>query len=104
VDDKIHGRVPSAVLADHTQQPLGGKAQFGGQRLPAKWKVWRWKLTARAFILQNCLPRNRTTFTERTKIYEAIVKGEARDGAGRAGIVQRADSANCRLFGLDVEF
>ena len=89
VDDKIHARSigPYSLI---TQQPLGGKAQFGGQRF-GEMEVWALEAYGAAYILQELLTAKSDDVYGRTKIYEAIVKGEAGDRAGRARIVQRAD-------------
>src|SRR5712692_11618005 len=75
VDDKIHARSigPYSLL---TQQPLGGKAQFGGQRF-GEMEVWALEAYGSAHILQELLTAKSDDVTGRTKIYEAIVKGEA---------------------------
>jgi DNA-directed RNA polymerase subunit beta len=75
VDDKIHARSigPYSLI---TQQPLGGKAQFGGQRF-GEMEVWALEAYGAAFILQELLTAKSDDIYGRTKIYEAIVKGEA---------------------------
>jgi DNA-directed RNA polymerase subunit beta len=75
VDDKIHARSigPYSLI---TQQPLGGKAQFGGQRF-GEMEVWALEAYGAAFILQELLTAKSDDVYGRTKIYEAIVKGEA---------------------------
>ena len=89
VDDKIHARSigPYSLI---TQQPLGGKAQFGGQRF-GEMEVWALEAYGAAYILQELLTAKSDDVYGRAKIYEAIVKGEAGSRAWRAGIVQRAD-------------
>src|SRR5450432_223580 len=75
VDDKIHARSigPYSLI---TQQPLGGKAQFGGQRF-GEMEVWALEAYGAAHILQELLTAKSDDVFGRTKIYEAIVKGEA---------------------------
>jgi len=75
VDDKIHARSigPYSLI---TQQPLGGKAQFGGQRF-GEMEVWALESYGAAFILQELLTAKSDDVYGRAKIYEAIVKGEA---------------------------
>jgi DNA-directed RNA polymerase subunit beta len=75
VDDKIHARSigPYSLI---TQQPLGGKAQFGGQRF-GEMEVWALEAYGAAYILQELLTAKSDDVFGRTKIYEAIVKGEA---------------------------
>src|SRR6476660_1827456 len=74
VDDKIHARSigPYSLI---TQQPLGGKAQFGGQRF-GEMEVWALEAYGAAFILQELLTAKSDDVYGRAKIYEAIVKGE----------------------------
>ena len=76
VDEKIHARSigPYSLV---TQQPLGGKAQFGGQRL-GEMEVWALEAYGAAFTLQEMLTVKSDDVAGRTKIYEAIVKGEQR--------------------------
>ena len=75
VDDKIHARSigPYSLI---TQQPLGGKAQFGGQRF-GEMEVWALEAYGAAHILQELLTAKSDDVYGRTKIYESIVKGEA---------------------------
>jgi DNA-directed RNA polymerase subunit beta len=75
VDDKIHARSigPYSLI---TQQPLGGKAQFGGQRF-GEMEVWALEAYGAAYILQELLTAKSDDVYGRAKIYEAIVKGEA---------------------------
>jgi DNA-directed RNA polymerase subunit beta len=75
VDDKIHARSigPYSLI---TQQPLGGKAQFGGQRF-GEMEVWALEAYGAAHILQELLTVKSDDVAGRSKIYEAIVKGEA---------------------------
>ena len=74
VDDKIHARSigPYSLV---TQQPLGGKAQFGGQRF-GEMEVWALEAYGAAYTLQELLTVKSDDVVGRTKIYEAIVKGE----------------------------
>jgi DNA-directed RNA polymerase subunit beta len=73
VDDKIHARsIGSYSLV--TQQPLGGKAQFGGQRF-GEMEVWALEAYGAAYTLQEILTVKSDDITGRTKTYEAIVKG-----------------------------
>jgi len=74
VDDKIHARSigPYSLV---TQQPLGGKAQFGGQRL-GEMEVWAMEAYGAAFGLQEFLTVKSDDIVGRTRIYEAIVRGE----------------------------
>jgi len=76
VDEKIHARSigPYSLV---TQQPLGGKAQFGGQRL-GEMEVWALEAYGAAFTLQEMLTVKSDDVSGRTRIYEAIVKGEHR--------------------------
>src|SRR5262245_33904667 len=80
VDDKIHARSigPYSLI---TQQPLGGKAQFGGQRF-GEMEVWALEAYGAAHILQELLTAKSDDVTGRAKIYEAIVKGDASFSAG----------------------
>ena len=73
-DDKIHARSigPYSLV---TQQPLGGKAQFGGQRL-GEMEVWALEAYGAAFALQEFLTVKSDDVLGRTRIYESIVKGE----------------------------
>jgi DNA-directed RNA polymerase subunit beta len=74
VDDKIHARSigPYSLV---TQQPLGGKAQFGGQRF-GEMEVWALEAYGAAFTLQEMLTVKSDDVTGRSRIYESIVKGE----------------------------
>jgi len=74
VDDKIHARSigPYSLV---TQQPLGGKAQFGGQRL-GEMEVWAIEAYGAAYLLQEFLTVKSDDVAGRTRMYEAIVKGE----------------------------
>jgi DNA-directed RNA polymerase subunit beta len=75
VDDKIHARSigPYSLI---TQQPLGGKAQFGGQRF-GEMEVWALEAYGAAHILQELLTAKSDDVAGRSKIYESIVKGES---------------------------
>jgi len=74
VEDKIHARSigPYSLV---TQQPLGGKAQFGGQRL-GEMEVWAMEAYGAAYCLQEFLSVKSDDVAGRTRMYEAIVKGE----------------------------
>ena len=74
VDDKIHARStgPYSMI---TQQPLGGKAQFGGQRF-GEMEVWAMEAYGAAYALQELLTIKSDDVPGRVKVYEAIVKGE----------------------------
>ncbi|GAB3399741.1 DNA-directed RNA polymerase subunit beta [Flindersiella endophytica] len=74
VDDKIHARStgPYSMI---TQQPLGGKAQFGGQRF-GEMEVWALEAYGAAFALQELLTIKSDDVSGRVKVYEAVVKGE----------------------------
>jgi DNA-directed RNA polymerase subunit beta len=74
VDDKIHARSigPYSLV---TQQPLGGKSQFGGQRF-GEMEVWALEAYGAAFTLQQILTVKSDDLTGRSKVYESIVKGE----------------------------
>ena len=80
VDDKIHARAigPYSLV---TQQPLGGKAQFGGQRF-GEMEVWALEAYGAAYTLQEMLTVKSDDVSGRTKIYEAIVKGDDKFEAG----------------------
>ncbi len=80
VDDKIHARSigPYSLV---TQQPLGGKAQFGGQRF-GEMEVWALEAYGAAYTLQEMLTVKSDDVSGRTKVYEAIVRGEDSFEAG----------------------
>ncbi|THF61345.1 DNA-directed RNA polymerase subunit beta [Pseudothauera rhizosphaerae] len=80
VDDKMHARStgPYSLV---TQQPLGGKAQFGGQRF-GEMEVWALEAYGAAYTLQEMLTVKSDDVTGRTKVYENIVKGEHKIDAG----------------------
>ena len=86
VDDKIHARStgPYSLV---TQQPLGGKAQFGGQRF-GEMEVWALEAYGAAYTLQEILTVKSDDIIGRVKTYEAIVKGHNVPAAGRSGILQ----------------
>jgi len=74
VDDKIHAR-SIGTYSLVTQQPLGGKAQFGGQRL-GEMEVWALEAYGAAYTLQELLTLKSDDVYGRSKLYENIVKGE----------------------------
>ena len=80
VDDKMHARStgPYSLV---TQQPLGGKAQFGGQRF-GEMEVWALEAYGAAYVLQEMLTVKSDDVTGRTKVYENIVKGDHKIEAG----------------------
>jgi DNA-directed RNA polymerase subunit beta len=80
VDDKMHARSigPYSLI---TQQPLGGKAQFGGQRF-GEMEVWALEAFGASFILQEILTIKSDDVVGRSKAYEAIVKGDPMPAAG----------------------
>ena len=80
VDDKMHARStgPYSLV---TQQPLGGKAQFGGQRF-GEMEVWALEAYGAAYTLQEMLTVKSDDVNGRTKVYENIVKGEHKIEAG----------------------
>jgi DNA-directed RNA polymerase subunit beta len=91
VDDKMHARStgPYSLV---TQQPLGGKAQFGGQRF-GEMEVWALEAYGAAYTLQEMLTVKSDDVQGRTKVQEHR-RGRARDGRGHAGILQRAGQGN----------
>lgn len=101
VDDKIHARSigPYSLV---TQQPLGGKAQFGGQRF-GEMEVWALEAYGAAFTLQEMLTVKSDDVTGRTKVYEAIVRG---DDNMEAGIPESFNVLvkELRSLGLNVSF
>ena len=80
VDDKMHARStgPYSLV---TQQPLGGKAQFGGQRF-GEMEVWALEAYGASYVLQEMLTVKSDDVNGRTKVYENIVKGEHKIDAG----------------------
>jgi len=100
VDDKIHARSigPYSLV---TQQPLGGKAQFGGQRF-GEMEVWALEAYGAAYTLQEMLTVKSDDVAGRTKVYEAIVRG---DDSFEAGIPESFNVLvkEIRALGLNVE-
>ncbi|MEE8548132.1 MAG: DNA-directed RNA polymerase subunit beta, partial [Alphaproteobacteria bacterium] len=100
VDDKIHARSigPYSLV---TQQPLGGKAQFGGQRF-GEMEVWALEAYGAAYTLQEMLTVKSDDVSGRTKVYEAIVHG---DDTFEAGIPESFNVLvkELRSLGLNVE-
>ena len=110
VDDKIHARStgPYSLV---TQQPLGGKAQFGGQRF-GEMEVWALEAYGAAYTLQEMLTIKSDDTVGRVKAYEAIVKGEniaepsipeSLQGAPQGDAVARARRERSREEGAEVE-
>jgi DNA-directed RNA polymerase subunit beta len=100
VDDKIHARSigPYSLV---TQQPLGGKAQFGGQRF-GEMEVWALEAYGAAYTLQEMLTIKSDDVAGRTKVYEAIVRG---DDTFEAGIPESFNVLvkEMRSLGLNVD-
>ena len=100
VDDKLHARSigPYSLV---TQQPLGGKAQFGGQRF-GEMEVWALEAYGAAYTLQEMLTVKSDDVSGRTKVYEAIVRG---DDTFEAGIPESFNVLvkELRSLGLNVE-
>jgi DNA-directed RNA polymerase subunit beta len=100
VDDKIHARSigPYSLV---TQQPLGGKAQFGGQRF-GEMEVWALEAYGAAYTLQEMLTVKSDDVAGRTKVYEAIVRG---DDSFEAGIPESFNVLvkEMRALGMNVE-
>ena len=100
VDDKIHARSigPYSLV---TQQPLGGKAQFGGQRF-GEMEVWALQAYGAAYTLQEMLTVKSDDVAGRTKVYEAIVRG---DDTFEAGVPESFNVLvkEMRSLGLNVE-
>jgi DNA-directed RNA polymerase subunit beta len=100
VDDKIHARSigPYSLV---TQQPLGGKAQFGGQRF-GEMEVWALEAYGAAYTLQEMLTVKSDDVSGRTKVYEAVVRG---DDNFEAGIPESFNVLvkELRSLGLNVE-
>ena len=92
VDDKIHARSigPYSLV---TQQPLGGKAQFGGQRF-GEMEVWALEAYGAAYTLQEMLTVKSDDVAGRTKVYEAIVRGDDTLRGRHPGKLQRAGQGN----------
>jgi DNA-directed RNA polymerase subunit beta len=100
VDEKIHARStgPYSLV---TQQPLGGKAQFGGQRF-GEMEVWALEAYGAAYTLQEMLTVKSDDTAGRAKVYEAIVRG---DDTFEAGIPESFNVLvkEMRSLGLNVE-
>jgi DNA-directed RNA polymerase subunit beta len=100
VDDKMHARStgPYSLV---TQQPLGGKAQFGGQRF-GEMEVWALEAYGASYILQEMLTVKSDDVNGRTKVYESIVKGEH---AIEAGMPESFNVLvkEIRSLGIDIE-
>lgn len=100
VDDKLHARStgPYSLV---TQQPLGGKAQFGGQRF-GEMEVWALEAYGAAYTLQEILTYKSDDTVGRVKTYEAIVKGE---NIPRPGVPEsfRVLMKELQSLGLDVK-
>jgi DNA-directed RNA polymerase subunit beta len=100
VDDKMHARStgPYSLV---TQQPLGGKAQFGGQRF-GEMEVWALEAYGASYILQEMLTVKSDDVNGRTKVYENIVKGEH---AIEAGMPESFNVLvkEIRSLGIDIE-
>ena len=99
VDDKLHARStgPYSLV---TQQPLGGKAQFGGQRF-GEMEVWALYAYGAAYTLQEMMTVKSDDVVGRVKVYEAIVKGEE---VNRAGVPEsfRVLMKEFQALGLDI--
>ena len=100
IDDKIHARStgPYSLV---TQQPLGGKAQFGGQRF-GEMEVWALYAYGAAHVLQEILTVKSDDVVGRVKVYEALVKGKTLDAAGIPESF-RVLVKEFQALGLDVE-
>jgi DNA-directed RNA polymerase subunit beta len=100
VDDKMHARStgPYSLV---TQQPLGGKAQFGGQRF-GEMEVWALEAYGASYVLQEMLTVKSDDVNGRTKVYESIVKGEH---AIEAGMPESFNVLvkEIRSLGIDIE-
>jgi DNA-directed RNA polymerase subunit beta len=98
VDDKMHARSigPYSLI---TQQPLGGKAQFGGQRF-GEMEVWALEAFGAANILQEILTIKSDDIIGRAKTYEAIVKG---DNLPQAGLPESFNVLVHELRGLGLD-
>jgi DNA-directed RNA polymerase subunit beta len=99
VDDKMHARStgPYSLV---TQQPLGGKAQFGGQRL-GEMEVWALQAYGASNVLQEMLTIKSDDMNGRSKIYESIVKGEP---SSAAGVPESFNVLVQELRGLGLDF
>ena len=100
VDDKLHARAtgPYSLV---TQQPLGGKAQFGGQRF-GEMEVWALYAYGAAHVLQEILTIKSDDIVGRVKVYEALVKGKT---VNQAGVPEsfRVLIKEFQALGLDVQ-
>jgi DNA-directed RNA polymerase subunit beta len=98
VDDKIHARSigPYSLI---TQQPLGGKAQFGGQRF-GEMEVWALEAYGASHVLQEMLTVKSDDVAGRAKVYEAIVKG---DNLPEANVPESFNVLIRELMGLGLE-
>ena len=101
MDDKIHARStgPYSLV---TQQPLGGKAQFGGQRF-GEMEVWALEAYGAAHTLQEILTVKSDDIVGRVKTYEAIVKGENIPEPGVPEIASRCLIKELQALALDVK-
>jgi DNA-directed RNA polymerase subunit beta len=92
VASKIHARAvgPYSLI---TQQPLGGKAQYGGQRF-GEMEVWALEAYGAAYTLQELLTVKSTMFNGRTKIYESAGEGRQQPASRHTAILQRFDEGN----------
>ena len=101
VDDKLHARSvgPYSLV---TQQPLGGKAQFGGQRF-GEMEVWALEAYGSSYTLQEMLTVKSDDVSGRTKVYESIVRG---DDISEAGIPESFNVLvkELKSLGLNMEF
>jgi len=101
VDDKMHARSigPYSLV---TQQPLGGKSQFGGQRF-GEMEVWALEAYGAAYTLQQMLTVKSDDLEGRSKIYEAIVKGE---NAPKPGVPESFNvlMREMKALAIDVKF
>ena len=100
VDDKMHARStgPYSLI---TQQPLGGKAQFGGQRF-GEMEVWALEAYGASYTLQEMLTVKSDDVNGRTKVYENIVRGDHRIDAGMPESFNVL-TKEIRALGLNVE-
>jgi DNA-directed RNA polymerase subunit beta len=98
VDDKMHARStgPYSLV---TQQPLGGKAQFGGQRF-GEMEVWALEAYGAAYVLQEMLTVKSDDVNGRTKVYEKHCQGRAQNRRRHAGIFQRSSERNSLAWRL----
>ena len=98
VDDKMHARStgPYSLI---TQQPLGGKAQFGGQRF-GEMEVWALEAYGAAYTLQEMLTVKSDDVDGRSKVYEALVKGQ---NLPDSGIPESFNVLLRELMGLGID-